>query len=63
MRPDTANVVTYYTRGNSAATADRQLDYVFASRGFHEILNVSALNSIEEWGTSDHCRLMIDVGR
>ena len=36
MKPDTTNVVTYYTVGNSAATAKRQLDYAFASRGFHE---------------------------
>ena len=63
IKADTANVVTYYTSGNSPATADRQLDYVFASRGFHESLKESALNSIEEWGASDHCRLLIEVGQ
>ena len=63
MKADTANVVTYYTVGNSPATADRQLDYVFASRGFHESLDVRALNGIEEWGASDHCRVLIEVGK
>ena len=62
MKPDAENVVTYYTRGNSAATADRQLDYVFASRGFHESVQVCALNAVNEWGASDHSRLMIEVG-
>ena len=63
MKDDTANVVTYYTLRNSPATADRQLDYVFASRGFHESLDVRALNGIEEWGASDHCRVLIEVGK
>ena len=63
MKPDTKNVVTYYTVGNSAATAKTQLDYAFASRGFHESVKVRALNnSVEEWGASDHCRLLIEVG-
>ena len=43
-------------------TAQNQLDYVFASRGFHEGVKVRALNSADEWGASDHCRLLIDVG-
>ena len=61
MQPDTGNVVTYYTIGNSPTTAVRQLDYVFASRGFHESVAVRAINSVEEWGASDHCRLLIEV--
>ena len=60
MKPDNRNVVTYYT-GNSAATADRQMDYAFASRGFHEGVTVRALNGVKEWGASDHCRLLIEV--
>ena len=32
---DTRNVPTYHTRGGSPTTAENQLDYVFASRGFH----------------------------
>ena len=62
MKPDTTNVVTYYTVGNSAATAKTQLDYAFASRGFHEGVKARALNGVDEWGASDHCRLLIEVG-
>ena len=58
---DTENVPTYYTIGNSPATAQNQLDYVFASRGFHKSVAVRALNSVEEWGASDHCRLLIEI--
>ena len=59
---DTKNVPTYYTlRQKKPADADRQLDYAFASRGFHEGVNVRALNEVDEWGSSDHCRLMIEV--
>ena len=59
---DSRNVVTYYTSSNNPQTADnRQLDYVFASRGFHESINVRALNEIDEWGPSDHCRILIEI--
>ncbi len=62
MPLDTKNVVTFDTSGGkSPATADRQLDYAFASRGFHEKVRACALNSIEDWGASDHCRLLIEV--
>ncbi len=60
---DSRNVVTYYLPGRSPATAsNNQLDYVFASRGFHESISVKAMNSVQEWGASDHCRLLITVG-
>ena len=59
---DTKNLPTYYTaRQRHAANAVRQLDYVFASRGFHEQVKVCALNGLEEWGPSDHCRLLIEI--
>ncbi len=59
---DTKNVPTYYTAYDKcAANAVRQLDYAFASRGFHEKVKARALNSVEEWGPSDHCRLLIEV--
>ena len=58
--PDTKNVPTYYRR-SGPATAVNQLDYAFASHGFHEQVSVRAMNEIEEWGPSDHCRLMIEV--
>ena len=59
---DSRNVVTFYLPGKNPATAsNNQLDYVFASRGFHKSLKVRALNSVEEWGPSDHCRIEIEV--
>ena len=59
---DSRNVVTYYLPGKNPETAsNNQLDYVFASRGFHEGITVRAMNSVEEWGASDHCRLLIDI--
>ena len=59
---DTRNVPTFYNRGKSPKDAANQLDYVFASRGFHNQVSVRAMNRIDEWGPSDHCRLMIEVG-
>ncbi len=59
--PDSKNVPTFYTRGKKPVEADRQLDYVFASKGFHEQVSVKALNGPDEWGPSDHCRVMITV--
>ena len=59
---DSRNVVTFYLPGKNPTTAsNNQLDYVFASRGFHESVNVRAMNGVEEWGASDHCRLLIEV--
>ena len=60
--PDTCNVPTYYTNRQTPETAKNQLDYVFASRGFHERVSVRALNAPDEWGPSDHCRIVIEVG-
>ena len=60
--PDSRNVVTYCPPGKKPETAsNNQLDYVFASRGFHQGIKVRAMNSIEEWGASDHCRLLIEI--
>ena len=57
LRPNTRNVPTFHTTQN-------QLDYVFASRGFHESVRVHAMNKTsDEWGPSDHCRIVIDVGQ
>ena len=60
---DTRNVPTYYSpQRRSSANADRQFDYAVASRGFHErIGGGGALNGLKEWGSSDHCRLLIEV--
>ena len=60
---DSRNVVTFYLPGKKPETGSNlQLDYVFASRGFHESVTVRAMNGVEEWGASDHCRLFIEVG-
>ncbi|MYD37158.1 MAG: hypothetical protein F4X20_09210 [Dehalococcoidia bacterium] len=58
---DSRNVVTYSTRSNPAEADNRQLDFAFASRGFHESIKVRALNEVDEWGPSDHCRILIQV--
>ncbi len=58
---DSKNVPTYRTSRQTPATATRQLDFVFASAGLAPRITVCALNTIEEWGPSDHCRVVIDV--
>ena len=61
---DTKNVPTYYTvKAGSPEKAQNQLDYVFASRGFHRGVHARALNSknSKEWGSSDHCRILIEI--
>ena len=55
------NVPTYYNIGASPATATGQLDFVFASKGMAGSVKATALNSPEEWGPSDHCRVEIEV--
>ena len=61
MPSDTKSVVTFRRPGQALADVDQQLDYVFAPRGFHESITACALNSVEEWGASDHCRLLIEI--
>lgn len=58
---DTSNVPTYFTTRQRPQTAANQLDYVFASQGFHRKIRTRALNDPEEWGPSDHCRIAIEV--
>ena len=57
----TKNVPTAYYARSGPDTAVNQLDYAFASRGFHERVSVRAMNDVEEWGPSDHCRLVMEV--
>ena len=60
---------TSYSRDGAASGVDvktpldarNQLDYVFASHGFHESIRARALNGVEEWGPSDHCRILIEI--
>ena len=58
---DTENVRTFYTSRSSPLNAYIQLDHVFASRGFHEGIKTRALNCVCQWGSSDHCRLVMEV--
>ena len=55
------NVPTYRSSINKPESATRQLDYVFASDIIHNRMKVKALNSIEDWGLSDHCRILIEI--
>lgn len=55
------NVVTFHSNQKTPATAHIQLDYAFASQGFYNAISVRALNGIDEWGSSDHCRLLIEI--
>ena len=59
---DSRNVPTYYNIGSSPAEATGQLDYAFASEGMVDLVTVRALNGVDEWGPSDHCRIVIEVG-
>ena len=59
--PDSRNVVTYHSTRQTPETAVNQLDFAFASRGFHESIKVRALNEVDEWGPSDHCRILIEI--
>ena len=60
---DTKNVATFHSTQSCPAAAQIQLDHVFASRGFHEVVGTRAMNDVDEWGPSDHCRLLIKVGK
>ena len=58
---DSRNVPTFHSNRQAAATAARQLDYVFASEGIADRIRVRALNEVAEWKWSDHCRILIEV--
>lgn len=58
---DSLCVPTFHTSRQTPATATRQLDFVFASHSLADAVSVRALNAPDEWGTSDHCRVLIDV--
>jgi hypothetical protein len=55
------NVPTFRNNRNLPETAFRQLDFVFASKILQDRINVRALNSSDEWGESDHCRILIEI--
>ena len=61
LPPTSRNVPTYHSNCQTPATATRQLDFVFASKSMADAVRVRALNEVEHWGPSDHCRLEILV--
>lgn len=58
---ESMNVPTYYHTSSSRAGASRQLDHVFVSESLAALTTVHALNGVDEWGPSDHCRVMVEV--
>ena len=58
---DSRNVPTYHTSRQGPAGATRQLDFVFASTAIADRVRVQALNNVDEWGPSDHCRIRIEL--
>ena len=58
---ESKNVPTFRPIGKSPADAEAQLDYVFASKSMVDAVRVRALNDPDEWGPSDHCRVVIKV--
>ena len=61
LTEDTLDVPTFYSTAMTSETAQQQLDHVFASRGLAKHITTRAMNSVEEWGPSDHCRIAINV--
>lgn len=61
LPPDHDGVPTYRTRQSDATSATHQLDFVFASRSLVPRTAVRAINGADEWGPSDHCRLIIEL--
>ena len=51
------NIPTY----RHPSGTEHQLDFVFASESMMDSVQVSALNSPDDWGPSDHCRIEIVV--
>ena len=60
-RNDRGDVVTFRSMGATPAQAWAQADYVFATENIADRVSVYALNSPDDWGPSDHCRLVIDL--
>ena len=59
------HAATFYSplHRQEPSDANLQLDYVFASRPIAHRLTVRALNDPNDWGPSDHCRIVIDLGQ
>lgn len=55
------NVPTFRKRKGKPESATDQLDFVFASEEIAERVRVTAVDTPEAWGPSDHCMVRIDV--
>ena len=55
------NVPTFYANRQNPKTATQQLDFVFASEVMADRVRVTAVNRPDEWGQSDHCKIMIEI--
>lgn len=55
------DVPTFRTKRKEPSSASRQMDFVFASKALNPRLQVTAMNREEEWGPSDHCRVVIEL--
>ena len=55
------DVVTFKPIGKTPAEAWAQLDYVFATENIADRVSVRALNDPDDWGPSDHCRILIEL--
>lgn len=57
------HTATFYSPAlrQEPSDAHLQLDYVFASRPIAHRLTVRALNDPNDWGPSDHCRIVINL--
>jgi exonuclease III len=58
---DSTCVPTFHHSQQTPASASRQLDFVFASEQIADRVVTRAINEIDEWGPSDHCRVVVDV--
>ena len=58
---ESGNVPTFRSSQQTPASATRQLDFVFASDSIADRVTTKAMNGVDEWGVSDHCRVVIDV--
>ena len=58
---DSRCVPTFHHSRQSPATATRQLDFVFVSESLADAVGVRAVNEVDDWGPSDHCRIVVDI--
>jgi hypothetical protein len=54
-------VPTFYPSRRDPSGALRQIDFVFSSKTIAQAVTVRALNSVDEWGPSDHCVIEIEI--